>query len=215
LKLGIFGGTLNPMHFGHLRAAEEAREAFSLDKVVFVPAAIPPFKKPEVEPPYHRMEMARIAIEGNPYFELSDIEVRRGGVSYSIDTVEELKKGLPDAEVYFILGVDAFLDIDSWKDYRRFLSLCSFIIVTRPGYEKRSLADSLPLEVRGDFCYDSAKGCYVHSSGHCLQFLEVTLLDISSTEIRKRLKAGKSVKYLLPGKVEEYIKKHGLYGSHR
>lgn len=212
MKIGIFGGTLNPIHFGHLRAAEEVREAFGLDKVLFVPSAFPPHKRKEdVESPFHRIEMTRIAIDGNPYFDYSDMEVRRGGFSYSVDTVEEVRKGLPDAEIHFILGVDAFFEIDSWKDYRRFLSLCNFIIVTRPGYEKRSLAESLPLEVRGDFCYDSAKGCYGHTSGHCLNFSEVTLLDISSTEIRKRLKTGKSVKYLIPKKVEEYIKKNNLY----
>lgn len=211
MKIGIFGGTLNPIHLGHLRAAEEAREAFSLDKVVFIPSAIPPLKKPDVESPSHRMEMTGIAIEGNPCFDLSDIEIRRGGISYSVDTVEAFKKEFPNTEMHFILGLDAFLDIGSWKDYRKFFSLCNFIIVTRPGYEKRSLGESLPLEVRGEFCYDAAKCCYSHVSGHCLNFLEVTLLDISSTEIRKRLKTGRSVKYLVLQKVEEYIKGNKLY----
>lgn len=212
MKIAIFGGTLNPIHFGHLRSAEEVREAFGLDRVLFVPSAFPPHKRnEEVESPHHRIEMTRLAIEGNSYFEYSDMEVRRGGFSYSVDTVEEVSKELPDAEIYFILGVDAFFEIDSWKDYRRFLSLCNFIIVTRPGYERRSLGESLPLEVRGEFCYDSATGCYTHTSGHCLKFIEVTLLDISSTEIRKRLKAGRSVRYLLPQKVEEYIKENDLY----
>ena len=214
MKIGIFGGTLNPIHFGHLRSAEEVREVFSLDRVLFVPSAFPPHKRrEELESPQHRIEMTRIAIEGTPYFDFSDMEVRRGGFSYSVDTVEEVKKKEPGDEIYFILGVDAFFEIDSWKDYRRFLSLCNFIIVTRPGYEKGALTESLPLEVRGDFCYDAEKGCYGHSSGHCLNFLEVTLLDISSTEIRKRLKAGRSVKYLLPQRVEEYIKNNKLYGT--
>jgi nicotinate-nucleotide adenylyltransferase len=212
VKIGIFGGTLNPIHFGHLRTAEEVREAISLDKVLFVPSAFPPHKrKEEMETPYERIEMTRIAIEGNPYFDFSDMEVKRGGFSYSIDTVDEVKKGLPGAEIYFILGVDAFFEIDSWKEYRRFLSLCNFIIVTRPGYEKKSLGESLPLEVRSDFCYDAEKGRYRHASGHSLFFLEITLLDISSTDIRKRLRAGRSVKYLIPEKVEEYIKNKKLY----
>lgn len=212
MKIGIFGGTLNPIHFGHLRSAEEVREAFSLDKVLFVPSAFPPHKRKEdVELPQHRIEMTRIAIEGNRYFDVSDMEAKRGGFSYSVDTVEQIKKERPDAEIHFILGVDAFFEIESWKDYRRFLSLCNFIIVTRPGYERKSLAESLPLEVRDEFCYDSAKGCYGHALGHCLNFLEVTLLDISSTEIRKRLKTGKSIKYLVPQKVEEYLKENKLY----
>lgn len=212
MKIGIFGGTLNPIHFGHLRSAEEVREAFALDKVLFVPSAFPPHKRIEdVESPRHRIEMARLAIKDNPFFDLSDMEVKRGGFSYSVDTVEEVRRELPDAEIHFILGVDAFFEIESWKDYRRFLSLCNFIIVTRPGYEKMSLAESLPLEVRGEFCYDSSTGCYSHISGHCLNFLEVTLLDISSTEIRKRLDTGKSVKYLVPARVEEYILENGLY----
>lgn len=211
MKFGIFGGTLNPIHLGHLRSAEEAREAFSLDKVLFVPAAIPPFGKEDVESPHHRMEMAKIAIEGNPYFGLSDIEVRRGGISYSIDTVEALKKEIPGIEAYFVIGLDAFSEIGSWKEYRRFFSLSNFIIVTRPGYQKGAFGDFLPLEVRNDFCYDSAKGCYTHTSGNCFGFLEVTLLDISSTEIRSRLKAGRSVRYLLPQRVEEYIKRNNLY----
>lgn len=212
MKIGIFGGTLNPIHFGHLRTAEEVREAFSLDKVLFVPSAFPPHKKKEdMETPQQRIEMTRIAIEGNPYFDFSDMEVKRGGFSYSVDTVDEVKKRLPEAEIYFILGVDAFFEIDSWKECRRFLSLCNFIIATRPGYEKKSLGESLPLEVRSDFCYDAAKGYYCHSSGHSLNFLEVTLLDISSTDIRKRLKVGKSVKYLIPERVEEYIRKNNLY----
>ncbi|MBM2838991.1 MAG: nicotinate (nicotinamide) nucleotide adenylyltransferase [Deltaproteobacteria bacterium] len=156
MKIGIFGGTLNPIHFGHLRTAEEVREAFSLDKVLFVPSAFPPHKRKEdMETPYERIEMTRIAIEGNPYFDFSDMEVKRGGFSYSVDTVDEVTKRLPEAEIYFILGVDAFFEIDSWKEYRRFLSLCNFIIVTRPGYEKKSLGESLPLEVRSDFCYDN------------------------------------------------------------
>lgn len=212
MKIGIFGGTLNPIHFGHLRSAEEVREAFPLDKVLFVPSAFPPHKRKEdLESPQHRIEMARIALEGNPCFDFSDMEVRRGGFSYSVDTVEEVRKEMPDADIYFILGVDAFFEIDSWKDYRRFLSLCNFIIVTRPGYERKSLAESLPLEVRGEFCYDALTGCYSHTSGHCLHFLEVTLLDISSTEIRKRLKTERSVKYLLPHEVERYIREKGLY----
>lgn len=214
MKIGIFGGTLNPIHSGHLRAAEEVREEFGLDKILFIPSAFPPHKRKEdVESSKHRIEMTRIAIEGNPYFDFSDMEVKRGGFSYSVDTVDEVKKNQPEAEIYFILGVDAFFEIDSWKDYRRFLSLCNFIIVTRPGYEKKSLGESLPLEVRSDFCYDSAKGYYGHTSGHYLNFLEVTLLDISSTEIRKRLKTGKSVKYLLPQRVEEYIKNNKLYAA--
>ncbi len=213
MKIAVLGGTFNPIHYGHLRIAEEAREAMGLDRVVFMPANQPPHKdEPDLPPAQKRLEMVRIAIAGNPCFEASDIEIKRGGRSYTVDTVRELKKAGGDGlSVSLIIGNDSFNDITTWCDYEELLTTASFIIVPRPGYPVKKPAEALPVELARKFWYDSATESYMNSEGMSLVYLGVTLLDISSSGIRAAMASGGSARYLLPEGVISYIRENGLY----
>ena len=213
MRIGIFGGTFNPIHLGHLRAAEEIRERFDLERVIFIAAAVPPHK--EVEngiPGEHRMEMVRVAISGNPYFSPSDIELKRPGKSYSIGTIQFLKERYgSDSDMFFILGMDAFLEIGTWKSFQELFSLCHFIVMTRPGFDQPFSATILPPEIADAFVYDEGGGRFIHRDGYSIYLQGVTFLDISSTKIREAVRKGRSVRYLLPREVERYIKRHHFY----
>jgi len=213
MHIAVFGGTFNPIHLGHLRVAEEAREAFALDRVVFMPANVPPHKDdPDLAPAGLRMEMVRLAIEGNPAFEASDMELERGGRSFTIETVRALLAGGPAGlRVSLIIGSDSFNDITTWREYEELLSLVSLIIVSRPGYPAKKPAEVLPVELARGFWYDSTSGSYVNSEGGALSYLGATLLDISSSDIRRRISEGRSAKYLLPESVMGFIGERGLY----
>lgn len=190
------GGTFDPIHYGHLIAAEEARYRFQLARVVFVPCGQPPHKKPyAVTPAEHRYAMTLLATASNPHFIVSRIEIDRPGPSYSVDTVRLLRQQLPDAELFFITGADAVLEILTWKDSDELIGLCRFIAVTRPGYDLRQL-ERLP--------------------AHYLQRivpLVIPGMDISSTLLRQRVRRGEPIRYLAPDAVCDYIAKHGLYRS--
>jgi nicotinate-nucleotide adenylyltransferase len=207
----LFGGTFNPIHLGHLRGAEDIREAFGLQKMIFIPAANPPHKAADaLVDPGHRLEMVRIATSGNPHFFTSDIELRRAGKSYSIDTIlyfQEKEEGT----FFFILGRDAFGEIETWKEFRRLFSLCNFIVMTHPRYQLGAPAASLPPSLSEDFQYRPETEEWIHFSGHTLSFKEIEYLDISSTKIRELIKERRSAKYLIPHEVEVYIRGHGLY----
>ncbi len=190
-KLGIFGGTFNPPHMAHLLAAEGVRDHLKLDKILFVPASIPPHKTREgVIPARHRLEMVRLAIEGNPAFELSDIELRRKGTSYTIDTILELKQEHPDAKVHFILGIDLLIDFDKWKEPDRILAECDLVAMNRPGFDLAVVDKELLARI---------------------QLVNVPSVDISSTNIRRRVKSGRSIRYLVPASVEGYIVRNSIY----
>ncbi len=216
-KLGILGGTFNPIHYGHLAAAEEVRNRIPLDRILFIPSFIPPHKQEEAVPSaLHRMEMVRRAAAGNPAFEPSDIEIRRGGRSYTIDTIEALRQAYGGTELYFITGLDSFLEIQTWNHWERLLTLCSFVVLSRPGYRFTNL-------LKIDFMKPAAgeiaaleRGERTHAmvrTGAFTVFLEVIPhFDISSTDIRRRMHEGRSIKYLLPDAVETYIIKNKLYG---
>ncbi|MBC7328254.1 nicotinate-nucleotide adenylyltransferase [bacterium] len=196
MKIGIMGGTFDPIHIGHLVAAEEARAVFGLDKVIFVPNYQPPHKPDvKVSHPEHRYAMVLLSIYTNPHFEVSRVEIERGGPSYAIDTVKEFKKLYPEAEIYFITGADAIAEILSWKQGEEILKLCKFIAVTRPGYDIEKVKEKLS-GVAND-----------------VQFLKITEINISSTEIRRRVREGKPIKYLVLETVENYIYKHNLYSG--
>jgi len=199
-KVGIMGGTFDPIHYGHLATAEEARIHFELDKVVFVPAGHPSHKKEyEVTPMEHRYIMTALAINSNPFFEISRMEMDREGLCYTIETLKQFSQGYgPETSLFFISGADAVLDILTWKDVGEVLSYCTFIAATRPGYPVEELWDKLA----------EIKRLY----NRVVYPMEVTDLDISSTEIRRRLKVGLSVRYLVPDDVRNYIEKSGLYG---
>jgi len=198
-SIAVFGGTFDPVHYGHLVAANEVMEAFSTDGVVFMPAGMPSHKDSScVTDNELRFEMTKIAISSNPKFFVSRMEIERGGPSYTIDTVLELKKLLkPDAKIYFLIGADSVFQVFSWKNARELITMCEFIGVTRPGYNKRELYGRIK---------DINQSC--ESKIH---FFEIPAFDISSSEVRERIKEGKSIKYLVPEGVEEYIYKKGLY----
>jgi len=214
-KIGLFGGTFNPIHFGHLRGAEEIREAFGLQEVIFIPAAIPPHKvAEEVIKPNHRLEMVRLGTSSNPSFSTTDIELKRPGKSYSIDTIRYFQERHKDG-LFFTLGRDAFVEIETWKEFQNLFSLCNFIVMTRPGSQKASSTAQLPKTLVPVFRYDQEIKGWVHTSGCTLHFKEITYLDISSTRIRELIERGESVRYLIPPEVENYIQKHGLYRRSR
>ncbi|MBJ6724805.1 nicotinate-nucleotide adenylyltransferase [Geomesophilobacter sediminis] len=212
MKIGILGGTFNPVHNAHLRIAEEARDNFGLDRVVFIPAATPPHKPTIGELSFaDRLAMVQLAVADNPHFTVSDMEGVRGGRSYSIDTIRELRRLHPDDDFYFIIGGDSFRDISSWREYAEIFATCNVIAVQRPGATFESLAQSLPVAIANQFCYDEPAKMLSHSSGCGVFALHGVLLDISSSEIRALARQGRSIRYLVPGPVEQYIKEHRLY----
>ena len=211
MRIGIFGGTFNPIHHGHLIAAEEIRESFCLDRIIFVPSARPPHKpNPELIDIHHRLEMTRLAIKGNPFFKTSSIEEKRRGLSYSVKTVEDFKNEFgKDASLFFLLGIDAFTEMDTWYEPQRLLGLCHFIVISRPGFSLQQAHQLLS----STFGIQTAEGNrkIPISNGHFLYLTEVTPVGISSTQIRSNVSQELSVKYLLPEKVESYIISHDLY----
>ncbi|MBA7491535.1 putative nicotinate-nucleotide adenylyltransferase [subsurface metagenome] len=192
MRIGILGGTFDPIHWGHLLIAEGVREKFALDRVYFIPAAWPPHKvKNKVTEAAHRYKMALLATQDNSHFSVSDLEMNRPGKSYTIETVKELKEKHEGAEIYFIIGLDSALEIFTWKDPEKLLGLCRFISVQRPFSEELEKLDKKYRER--------------------IEVVEVPTLPISSTEIRERVRKGRSIKYLVPQSVEEYIYKNRLY----
>ncbi len=208
MKLGIFGGTFNPIHLGHLRSAQEVSERLGLERVIFVPSFIPPHKElAHGVPGKQRLEAVRLAIRDNPIFELSAFEVEAGVTSYSIRTIEHMRRE-HQTTPYFILGQDAFNEITSWYEAPRLFSLAHFVIMTRPGAPRK------PLEaVLGDLSEPFAptdRG--FRNAGGCeIMYLEVTALDISSSLIRSLCREGRSIRYLVPPAVEDYIAREGIY----
>jgi nicotinate-nucleotide adenylyltransferase len=214
MKWGLFGGTFDPIHIGHLRCAEEMIEIFDLNRMIFVPASRPPHKlNGTITPFYHREQMIRLAIEGNPAFTFSDVEDRRAGISYSVETVEYIldKYSLENLDLYLILGQDAFHAIRTWKDWERLLLLCHFAVMTRPGYVNQGLEAILTPEFASRFVYDEDAQGFRGPTGRLVSFREVTFLDIASSNIRKRAKEGKTINYLVPEAVRHYIVKNSLY----
>jgi nicotinate-nucleotide adenylyltransferase len=214
MKWGLFGGTFDPIHLGHLRCAEEIREAFGLEKILFVPAASPPLKMRNITSFRDRLTMVKLAIEGSSAFEVSAVEGEREGRSYSIDTVRFFRETCGESlELFFILGQDAFADIRKWKGWEDLLFLCHFVVMTRPGYQHQRLDDLLSPGVAARYQYTAHRKGFLHESGTFIFFRSVTFLDISSTDIRKRISKKKSVRYLLPNPVMEYISQKSLYTS--
>ena len=213
MGIGIMGGTFNPIHFGHLRAAEEVAESLQLQQVIFIPAAKPPHKSEMGLVSFdHRWHMMELATAGNPLFVLSDLEHQRQGISDSVETLTQLAQDRGGSEeLYFVLGLDAFLELPTWKSYRELFSLCHFVVVARPGFSPESLAAMLNTQISERYSFDFEVQGYFHPSLNTVYYREVTLLDISSSTIRKLLAEGGTVRYLLPKKVEEYIQQQGLY----
>jgi nicotinate-nucleotide adenylyltransferase len=211
MNIGILGGTFNPIHLAHLGIAGEAREVCGLDRVLFIPAADPPHKTVAHGVSFtHRLAMVEIAIEGHAGFFASDLEGRRLGKSYSVKTLEILRRDHPRDRFFFIVGLDSFRDITSWRDYEKLFSLTSLVVASRPGIGADPL-DLLPVAIRGQFCYDGRPRILPHTSGNSVIFLEETRLDISSTRIRRLVAEGRSIRDLVPVRVADYIAEHRLY----
>ena len=213
-KAGLFGGTFDPVHLGHLRAAEEIREQLSLDMVYFVPAAIPPHKNTiHTTPPRQRLDMLRLAVAGNPRFGICDYELGKSTASYTVETLRHLTGVNPDSDYYFIVGNELFREIETWREYKELFKLTNFAVITRPGYSDAN-EEKPPLALENDFSYykeeDNVK-FYIDKSSKLIAFSRIRGLEISSTEIRLCVKSGRSVKYLVPASVEEYILRDNIY----
>ena len=220
MRIGLLGGTFNPIHLGHLRAAVEVKEGFSLDEIYLIPCAIPPHKKSgHVAGAAERYEMARITTLNTPGFSASDVELNRSGPSYTIDTVLYFKSVLPkDTELYFILGLDAFLEIDTWKSYMDLFPLIPFIILMRPyagqidpELRQQKIENFIKSRISAGYKYDSSQSGFIHLEMEPLFLFNVTPLEISSSAIRSLIKKGRSIRFLVPDEVINLIKTKGLY----
>jgi nicotinate-nucleotide adenylyltransferase len=190
-KIGVLGGTFDPIHVGHLVLAEQVREKFQLERVIFIPCASPPHKTEQrLSPANDRFEMTKLALEGNLYFFVSDIELKREGLSYTVETLRELKELYKDSEIYFLTGSDVLNEITTWKDPEEIYKLAKIVIGIRPGFDK--------FDAENHFAKKSI-------------IVDITGVDISSTQIREKVSKSESIKYLVPSKVEEYIKSRNLY----
>jgi nicotinate-nucleotide adenylyltransferase len=212
LRLGIFGGTFDPIHLGHCRAAEEMGQEFNLDKVFLIPAASPPHKSREPVSPFEdRLEMARLAVGRPGLLEVLDIEGNRAGFSYSIQTLREIDHRFGGrAELFFILGVDAFLEIETWKDYKALFQYAHFVVISRGNLGRKDLEPVLghlePLTPEKD-----DPDTLNFNTGKTLFIRAATSMDISSTQIRRLVSAGKSIRFLVPDAVISYIGRKNLY----
>jgi nicotinate-nucleotide adenylyltransferase len=211
--IGIFGGTFDPIHLGHLRAAEEVREAEEVDEMWLVPAALPPHKEGErLAGVADRLRMVELAVAGVPGFRVSTIELERGGVSYSVDTLRAVRAEVGDgARIVFVVGYDAFRDFHTWKEHATIFGLCDVVVVSRPPSPPTLAREEIPLAARETFWYDSISEVFRHPSGHVLKLQRITALDISAASIRTRVADGRSIRFLVPSAVAEYIAHHRLY----
>ena len=196
-RLGIMGGTFDPIHIGHLACAEQARESFGLDAVIFIPAGVPVYKKnQELSSARQRFEMCELAVASNPAFDVSAIEIFREGDTYTVDTLRYLREYYPkNVKLYFITGADAIFSIIKWRESAAIADLAELIAVTRPGF----------------IVSDEHKLYLSNNSNFSISYLEVTALAISSSDLRQRVREGKSIRYLTMAKVYDYVEEHGLY----
>ena len=198
MRVGVLGGTFDPIHLGHLKIAEEARLKLDLERVLFIPTGQPRLRTDKyLSPVADRLRMVELATSDNPYFQVCDNETRRGGPTYTVDTLIELRGSLgTDASLYFIVGVDILRRFHDWKEPERVLELCNVVVVTRPGHE--------------DFDWPAWLVTFPQAADR-LTWLDTTMVDISGTEIRRRSGQGKSVRKLVPASVAEYIQERNLY----
>lgn len=210
-RVGLFGGTFNPIHFGHLRAAEEVREALTLDRVWFVPALDPPHKEGgHIIPIAHRMAMTQLSVCGQTRFAVSDFEASRPEKSYSLYTIRHFRQLLGgETEVYFILGTDAFAEITTWHEWEAVLAESNFAVMTRPGNELVGLEEALPPALAAEY-QQREPGRFGRGQTEIV-FVPITQLAISSSDIRRRRRENLSLAYLTPASVIGYIDENGLY----
>jgi nicotinate-nucleotide adenylyltransferase len=198
VRVGILGGTFNPPHLGHLICAQEAYLQLGLDRVTLIPARIPPHKPVDDEPgPEHRLELCRCAVDGDARFAVSDLEMRREGPSYTVDTLEQLHSQAPDSQLFLIVGGDVAAGLPYWRAPERVLSLATVAVAKRRGTSRDAVDDALR-SIRG---------------GDRAEFFRMPRIGISSTMVRRRARAGEPIKYIVPDAVASYIEEHGLYGG--
>ncbi|MBN1354863.1 nicotinate-nucleotide adenylyltransferase [bacterium] len=217
MRIGILGGTFDPIHNGHLIVAEEARDRFKLDRVLFVPARIPPHKPDmRISSGEHRIQMVRLAVQDHPVFEVSDIELVRKGPSYTVDTLKQLQS---TGELYLLIGYDSFLSIDTWCAYEEIFSLCRIVVASRPGSQPVQPENLTPF-LRNFFPAGIARydpqddpGNRTDDPNWRICFLCIPGMNISSSEIRRRVSNHASIRYLVPAAVARYILRECLYSG--
>jgi nicotinate-nucleotide adenylyltransferase len=198
MRIGILGGTFNPPHLGHLVAAQEAYRELALDKVTLIPAGLPPHKPVEDEPgAEHRLELCRLAVAGDDRFSVSDLELRRDGPSFTVDTLELLRSQSPSDDLFLILGADVAAGLPKWREPERVLELATVAIAKRRGTAKEAVQEALA-QLKG---------------GERARFFQMPRIGISSTMVRRRVRAGQPIRYFVPDGVMHYIETHGIYRS--
>jgi len=220
MRIGLFGGTFNPIHRGHLWAALEVKKKIKLDQIILVPAALPPHKTPGlVARADDRLEMIRLAIDGLAGIKVSDVELHRAGPSYTIDTIRHFKHTLPkEARTYLIMGLDAFLEIHTWKSHRKLLEQIAFIVMARPAEHYtdarqgwKILEAYLKSALSADYQWSQAQDCYRCEGKQPVRICDIKALDVSSTEVRENVKKKKTIDHLVTPRVADYIRLKGLY----
>jgi nicotinate-nucleotide adenylyltransferase len=191
MRLGLYGGTFDPIHLGHLILAEACREACALDRVWFVVAGAPPHKPEGRTDVNHRLEMARLAVAGNPAFEVSEIETRRPGPHYSVETLEAVARDRPDDDLFFLIGEDSLVDLPHWRSPDQILKLASLVVANRPGFEPPALE--------------------IPPGSRTIHRVTIPPIGIASHEVRRNRREGRSIRYQIPRAVEAYMDAHGLY----
>lgn len=217
-RIGIFGGTFNPIHLGHLHAAEEVLEALGLERMLFVPSGEPPHKSASagdpIAPAAQRLAWVRAAIADNPRFDVESLEVERAGTSYSVETLRTLGGRIaPDLPV-FVIGIDAFAEVGTWREPEALFTLANFAVITRPGQPARATSHWLPERVQSEFELARDGGSARHRrAGTWVRRLEISALEISASDIRTRLRCGRSVRYLLPQPILEAVLRSRVYAA--
>lgn len=214
MKIGIFGGSFNPPHNGHVNSLVTVQKKMGFDKIHIIPNNTNPLKIPTEQPSSeHRLEMTRLAFETyGPAFFIDDVEIKRGGKSYTIDTIKELRKSYESKDLYLIIGADNFETFSEWKDYKKILEEVNLVVTTRPGYHIPENEDEFP-DYLASMVEESDFGAVELKTGRMIEFITLDDIDVSSSELRKKLRIGRPVEKYLPLSVESYIKANKLYKS--
>ena len=213
-KIGLFGGTFNPIHSGHIKAAGVVQELFALDSVLFIPSFIPPHKESEqIVSPVHRFKMVELALENSSYFVASSLEIEEKGTSYSILTLQKIRRIYPEALFFFILGIDAFLEIDTWKNHELVMEQCKFVVISRIGYRLDDAKNVLDRKYASEMC-DLSETEKIRENldlTYKIFLVPFNALDVASTDIRNRLRENLPIIHMVPKKVAGYIFENNLY----
>jgi nicotinate-nucleotide adenylyltransferase len=217
MRIGLFGGTFNPIHFGHIHVSKEIKDRFPLDQIIMIPAAIPPHKEQrEIAEAQDRLIMTQIAVSHLEGYLVSDIEIMRSGPSYTIDTITHFKRTLSaETEPFLLLGMDAFLEINTWMSYAELFDELPLIVMSRPGTEHigvPELATYIQLHISEKYDFDKNGCCFRHPEKQPVHLADVTLHEVSSTRIREAIRRRMSLQNMVPEPVERYIRNKGLYG---